>query len=297
MAKVVSPSKSKNLTPKSKAKISAKGKVKAVSKGKVKAAPKGKIAKNKNTKVSVVDDADEGFDEAQTTNEETDLPEDEETVSGPKKRTKPTIYDHIAHYEQLLNLINGEIDRKSRTRENGGVRILQKSRKMIETMRKELVHITRSKEARAALSTRKKTLSGLTMKYFVSQKLADFLQIDSEVDTVSRVDVIRAVCVYAHIKPDEKREDILVWSYLNPGSKRNLQNPNNKKTILVDRVLSNLFNKKGDDPSLKNGIGYNSIQGLVNHHFLEAVAHEVEGDGQEKEDEEGDNEDIDNEEK
>lgn len=204
-------------------------------------------------------------------NEEVEYENDEEDDTKIKKK-KATIHDHINHYNTLLDLINGEIDRKSRSKENG-VRVLQKARKLVESMRKELPHITRSKEARAALSTRKNTSSGFTIKYYVSEELANFLQIDSQVDTVSRVDATRAICVYARLKEDEKREEILKWSYLNPEGSRDLQNPENKRTLIPDKTLAVLF---GLPPSKKSyePMNYTSIQKYIGHHFLEQASSE-----------------------
>ena len=250
----------------------------------------------------------EGGDEEELEGGEEELEGGDEDLEdekvGRKKRHKATIYDHIDHYNQLLNLIKFEIDRKSRSKESG-VRVLQKARKMVEDMRKELSHVTRSKEARNALSTRKNTSSGFTMKYYVSEELANFLQLDASTDTVSRIDATRAICVYAHLKENEKREDILAWSYLNPGCARDLQNPANKKTILPDATLASLLqynqykkdvksgditqktkNKQtgvvGQKKVAQNALDYTSIQRLISHHFLQPVEQPVEVEEEEE---------------
>jgi chromatin remodeling complex protein RSC6 len=302
---------------------SAKSKTKAglpkakIAKSKAKTGPpKAKTAKSK-TKAKTpppdetedpdeeVEDPADNEGEEYLDNEEEDGDLDNEGVK--KRRTKPTIYDHIAHYNQLLELIKAEVDRKSRSKENG-VRPLQKARKMIEIMRKELPHVTRSKEAKMALSTRKNTSSGFTIKYYVSEELANFLQIDASIDTVSRVDVTRAICVYSHLKPDEQREETLEWAYLNPGGERDLQNPANKRTILPDKTLSALLRYdnykrdvkagkikqkttdkitgiKGQKVLTESALNYNTIQPLISHHLLEAVPSEKVEDAEELEEE------------
>ena len=161
----------------------------------------------------------------------------EESVRAPRK--KPTITDHIGHYEQLFELLDAEIDRKSREKEKG-TRSLRTIRKVLTQMRKEVPYVTKSREARKQSSTRKESTSGLMMKFSISKELATFLDIPTDTK-LSRVDVTRAICVYSHLKENEKREEMLRWKYLNPGSKRDLQFPQDKKAIIPDKALSKLL--------------------------------------------------------
>lgn len=285
----ISPSAKKS--PKGVASKSPKGKVtKSVPAKSSKNGQKVVPAKSKAKVKKPVEEPEDGEEDPSELEDEEDLNGEEEVEK--KKRVKPTIYDHIAHYDQLLDLINSEIDRKSRSMEHG-VRPLQRVRKLVTDMRKELPRVTRSKEARLALSTRKNTSSGLTMKYYVSEELAKFLQIDASVDTVSRIDATRAICAYANLKEDEQRETTLAWAYLNPGRKRNLQNPANKKTIIPDKALASLLRKKaGTAKGGGDALEYTSIQSLINHHFLEAATkpnEEVEAEDENDEGEEDEN--------
>ena len=181
-------------------------------------------------------------DDAENANVEDADPEVKENPkSEPKIRKKATMEDHIAHYDELFTYLNNEIDRRSREKE-GGQKPLRKVRKMLLKMRKEVPQVTRSKVARMLSSTRKRNAgqSGITMKNTISDELADFLDVDYGTK-LSRIEATRALCVYAHLKEDEKREEMLVWSYLNEEGKRNLQNPHDKKAIIPDKKLAKLL--------------------------------------------------------
>jgi chromatin remodeling complex protein RSC6 len=150
------------------------------------------------------------------------------------KRKKPTAIEHLQHYEDLLNYLTTEIDRKCRNMEPG-VRTLRKTKKKLLLMRKELPKLRLTKKTFAG---EKKEATGLSNPMLISEELADFLQVDSTT-LLSRLEVNRAICVYCHLNPDEKREGMLRWSYLNNG--RDLRNPNNKRLIIPDDSLSDLL--------------------------------------------------------
>ncbi len=252
-----------------------------------------------------VDIEEEVIDEEE---ENEDLEEEEEPVK--KVRRRITIEDHIAHYKTLMDLLDAEIDRKSRGKEKG-VRSFQKAKKLLTQMRNELTKLPLSKAARTLASTRKVNgSSGLSNQYRVSEELANFLNIDPETETVSRMDTTRAVCVYIKLNPEEVREPTLKWAHLNPGSKRDLQDPAKKSRIIPDKKLSSLLRypqyKKDVAKGLitqkqkdretgiitdivveDTGLYYTSLQRLIKHHFIEVVKDEVakeEDQGEEEED-------------
>ena len=213
---------------------------------------------------------------------ETPSPSAEAPAKKRTPRKKATIEDHIAHYDELIELLQTEIDRRSREKKDG-IKPLRSARKMVIKMRKELPQVTRSRAARAAASQRRAP-SGLMVQYKISPELATFLKLEPTA-TLSRIEATRAICVYSHIKEGELREEILRWGHLNPDGKRNLQNPHDKKTILPDQKLSKLLRYDAYKKSVaagqvvqKNGVVvsnpalyYFTIQKLLNHHFIEAV--------------------------
>lgn len=210
----------------------------------------------------------------------------------PKRKPdiKGRIEDHVLKYNQLFELLDAEIERKSREKEKG-VRSLQKVRKSLKNMRKEVPYITRSKEGRKIASTRKPSIGGLEMKYYISADLRNFLQLGPK-DTITRLDATRAICVYARLKKGEDRKPTLKWAYLNPDGKRDLQNKDNKKAIVPDKALGNLLNYKRYQKDVAKGkitkkvkdkttgessnqkvkeddLYYWVIQKLITPHFLE----------------------------
>lgn len=150
-----------------------------------------------------------------------------------KHRT--TVEEHISHYDNVIEMLDSEIQRKSKLGD-GGVKFLRKLRKRITSLKKEFpVVISRKGRYRG----NKKT-SGLIKKYPISEELADFLEIDHNT-LISRLDATRAICVYSKLGLNEEREEMLKWKHLNPDGKRNLQNPDNRSVILPDAKLSKLL--------------------------------------------------------
>lgn len=150
-----------------------------------------------------------------------------------KKRTTPE--EHITHYTDLIGVLDQEIERKSKLGDSG-IKFLRKIRKKVTGMKKEFpIVISRKGRYRG----NKKT-SGLVKPFPISKELAEFLEVDPS-SLISRLDATRAVCVYAKLDPEEEREEMLRWKNLNPGGKRNLQNPDNKSVIIPDSKLSRLL--------------------------------------------------------
>lgn len=182
--------------------------------------------------------------------------EDESPVRAPRK--KPTIQGHIEKYDQVLALLDAEIDRKSREKEKGA-RSFRKVRKILIQMRKELPVVARSKAARLQSSTRKNTTSGIMIQSQISEELLNFLKLPAGT-RISRVDATRAICVYSHLKENEKRDELLRWEYLNPEGKRNLQNPQDKKAIIPDKALVKLLRYDQYKKDVKAGKVYKKLK-------------------------------------
>jgi chromatin remodeling complex protein RSC6 len=215
--------------------------------------------------------------------------EQEEIVK--PRRHKVTIEEHIAHYDKVMAFVEKEIDKRSREKEKG-VRSLRTIRNHLKQMKKEFPQVARSKKARQLCSTRINTNSGLMMKYSITPELAAFLKVE-ENTTLSRIEATRAICAYSHLKIDENRPEVLRWQHLNPKGKRNLQNKDDKMSIIPDSALSKLLRYEKYKKQVKKGeitkkvksketgeietvvhdsdtLYYWVIQKLINIHFVSA---------------------------
>jgi chromatin remodeling complex protein RSC6 len=173
-----------------------------------------------------------------------------------KKKIKVNIEDHIEHYQQIFDLLDFEIDRRCRHRE-GGAKVFRKVLKLTKKMRKELPVISRSKLAKI----KRNGGSGLSMPLLISKELASFLELPSDT-RLSRVETIRAICVYSRIKEGEEREEMKKWFYLNPDGKRNLQDPDNKMAIIPDEKLSRLLDYDQYCKDVENGLITKTVKNI-----------------------------------
>ncbi len=171
----------------------------------------------------------------------------------PKKqrapRKKVTLESHNKKFEDLLDLINKEIERKSREKEKG-TRTFQRIRKIVRELHKETPKIANGK--RRMSSSPSNRVSGFMIKYPINSEGARFLQVKKG-DLLNRREVTNAICVYSHLKPDEKRPQILQWAHLNPQGKRDLQKPGKRMVIEPDDVLSNLLRYQEYQKRVKAG--------------------------------------------
>lgn len=158
----------------------------------------------------------------------------EKKVRAPRK--KVTMENYLERYDELLKILDGEVERKQREREKGA-RIFRSIRKTVRELKSDAPKLANSKRK---VSTGEKRVSGLELKCHITDELADFMKLEHG-STPSRNDITNAICAYIHLKPDETREQVLEWSHLNPGGKRNLQNPQDRMKIIPDNALSKLL--------------------------------------------------------
>lgn len=175
------------------------------------------------------------------------------TALTSNKRKRPTAEEHLQHYDELLSYLSQEIDRKSREMEPG-VRTLRKAKKKLMNMKKELPKIRFTKKVFAPLTKREPV--GLLTPLPISIELAQFLHFP-EVALISRLDAIRALCVYCHLDPEESREEMLRWRHLNTIN-RDLQDPKDRRYILPDTPLSKLLRYDSYKKSVDKGEIYRS---------------------------------------
>lgn len=216
-----------------------------------------------------------------------------EDDSSPKKRGPRrvvTYENHMQKFDELIKLIDEEIDRKSKDREKG-VRTLRSINKMVKELQKDSEKIS---HRRRQTKNGNSKVSGFNYPCRISKELADFLGKDEEF-TPTRKEITNAICVYCHVKPDEKRDHMKKWMYLNPEGKRNLQSPENKMIIFPDDKLKKLFKynqyqkdvksgkivskrrdkKTGEETTVKiedDGLRYCVFQRLIKPHILETLS-------------------------
>jgi hypothetical protein len=202
--------------------------------------PKKEITKDdeQSSEENVEDNLEENIDETL-----------EETPRKTGPREKPTMEGHIANYNKLFTMLDEEISRKSREKEKG-VRVLRSVRKTLDKMRKELPKVARSKAAKIKSSSGRR--GGITIQLSISPELCEFLQLP-ENSKITRLDATRAICVYSHLKDDEKREELLKWKHLNPKGKRNLQSGQDGRIIIPDSKLSKLLKYKQYQKDVSKG--------------------------------------------
>lgn len=170
-----------------------------------------------------------------------------ETAEAKKKKGKRpplTVKSYIDMIDELSLICEKEIDKKKKKKE-AGIRKFQTIQKGLTDLKKKAPKLFKNGNKRGSSGNKNSGLT--TTQYVVSQELAEFLQFEKNTDgkypTVSRQNVNIAICTYCKVKPDEVRPTHVVWEYLNPGGKRNLQSTQQNKgsTIIPDDKLSKLL--------------------------------------------------------
>lgn len=178
-------------------------------------------------------------------------PQEEKPPEEPKRRIsrkKATLESHLDKFDKLLEFVDKEIDRKQREQEKG-TRTFQRMRRMIRELKNETPKIANAKRR---VRTNGKRVSGFMIKYPVTNECAKFLQI-KEGTLLSRREVTNAICVYAHWDPEDTREQMKRWAYLNPDGKRDLQKKGKREILEPDKVLEKLLRYKEYQAQVKAG--------------------------------------------
>ena len=162
--------------------------------------------------------------------------ESEEKKKPRAPRKKVTLENHLEKYDELLALLDAEVERKQKEREKG-TRVFRSIRKSVRELKSDAPKLA---NARRKAYTGEKRVSGLELKCEITDELADFMQVKRGT-TPSRNDITNAICAYIHLRSDEHRPQVLEWAHLNPGGKRNLQNPQDRMKIIPDEKLGKLL--------------------------------------------------------
>lgn len=176
-------------------------------------------------------------------------------VQPDSKRRVPTPESVQDDFDALITLVTGEIEnlRKNTAKPKGGVRFLLSVNK---TIRRLKTHVQRVSKHRPR-TRRNNTNSGFLKPVLLSKELSEFTGWDQKVPR-SRVDVTKFICSYI--------------------AEHNLQNPKNRKLILVenDPKLNSLLKYDSNNKD-KKPLDYCHIQTCLKrqNHFLPAPTTEA----------------------
>lgn len=184
---------------------------------------------------------------------ESATPVEEKPKRAPRK--KHTMETYLAKFDTLIEYVDTEITKRSKPVSDGGrggkdVRFLKTVRKNLRELKNQAPKVIATKRG---VSRDGNKVSGFVLPCKITVQLADFMGI-SHGSTPSRREITNAVCAYIRLKPDETREHMLKWEYLNKGRKRNLQNKERKMTINPDSVLVQLLDYESYCDDVKNGL-------------------------------------------
>ncbi len=151
-----------------------------------------------------------------------------------KSKKSVTLSQHIAKYNEIIKYLDSEIQDKSLHHEPG-IRVLQKVRKQIKHLKKEVPRLRRTEPSDHP------RVSGFGLPCHIDEKLRTFLQLEPDA-TPTRHEIRNALDVYIKFNPNDARENMQKWSYLNPDGDRNLQDPTIRSVIHPDTQLADLLN-------------------------------------------------------
>lgn len=163
-----------------------------------------------------------------------------------QRKPVPTVETHLQKYNELMELLNKEIARKSSESEKG-VRTLQTIRMKVKELQTEVPRVAGVKKKSGGSK-----YSGLRMDCNIRPEMREFLGLKDD-EYVSRQEISNAICVYVRLKPDEKRPQMLRWKHLNPKGERNLQNPDDRMVILPDETLSKILDYSSYQKEVREG--------------------------------------------
>lgn len=203
----------------------------------------------------------------------------------PRKVQPPmTLEEYDAAFDEVVNSVAAEIASRREAGETGGKFLLSLGKTLKQLHRRS--HTLFSKKRRAANKDGAKHIGGFTRTVQISDELRKFLRL-KDGETVCREDVTNAICAYVHINDERPKPSNVRWDFLNPkkadGTRtRNLQNPDQKNSILPDSVLSKLLRveeyrqrvRDGQVVSKKKGVAvtdtniyYYTLQALLSGHY------------------------------
>uniref|UniRef100_A0A6C0LXA4 DM2 domain-containing protein n=1 Tax=viral metagenome TaxID=1070528 RepID=A0A6C0LXA4_9ZZZZ len=154
--------------------------------------------------------------------------------TGKKLHTFATIMQEL---EELTSYTTQELDvqRKS-TSKNRYVLPLIRIRNRLAVLEKHMPRAFKIKRK----TTRTTMPDGLIKRMLITDELAAFLHVERGTK-LSRVEVRRAISMYCHVKDDESRVSMLVWTSLNPHRDRDLLDSKDRRIVHPNNDLSVLL--------------------------------------------------------
>lgn len=159
----------------------------------------------------------------------------------------------LATSEDVVNVVNNvvlqlktEIANAKSRKDRDSVSALNDAVKHLNSIRKPIDKLARSKPPRKQISI-DANKNGFLKPVKISPELAKFLGCPDD-EMKSRVQVTQAICKYIQ--------------------ENNLQNPKNRREILVDSTLQNLLKF---DPAVDGNLAYYQIQSRIQPHFIKTV--------------------------
>jgi len=191
------------------------------------------------------------------------------------KKVKVSLESVMKEIEEMNRILDEEIEKRKKTlNKNKGLNTFRNIKNKLKHLEKTIPKI--SKKTRITTNNK----NNFDKKVLVSEDLATFMQIDKLIP-ITRQEISCALFTYIHLSPDETREKMLKWKYLNE-STRNLQDPAKRDLIIPDEQLSQLlkydeYKKNCDNKLIKNKKGevvtdcslrYTTILKLIQPHII-----------------------------
>jgi len=169
-----------------------------------------------------------------------------ESDKEPRKRTVPTKESVSSEFDELISFIEEEISRIRESQvKSKGVKFLRCIGKRIKMIRGHAFRVLKEKKK---TNRKNNTNSGFLKPVNISKEMALFTGWDQN-ELKSRVDVTKYICNYIR--------------------DNNLQNPQDRRQIIVDNKLSKLLDF---DPNVeKEPLTYYRIQSYIKKHFSNPV--------------------------
>lgn len=141
------------------------------------------------------------------------------TLTTIKMSDSFTAASYIAKFDEMVATLDDEITSRSKKSDNS-VSVLKRVRKFLISQKATFPKVMKQSRKRVTNGTAPKN-NTFTKPVEITDELREFLQLKQD-ETVSRVDITRAISVYIKRAEDEKDENKLRWAHLNPDF-RNLQ--------------------------------------------------------------------------